>query len=458
MPKRSLGGQPVNSILSYFKPAPAIDPIENSEDVDTLYKYWRVRILYSMFFGYAFYYFTRRSFSFAIPGLIEDLGFTKSELGMIGSVFAIMYGISKFTSGVLSDHASPRYFMAFGLLLTGVINVLFGFSSSLAVFTVLWGLNGWFQGCGAPPCVRLLTQWYSHSERGSSWSIWSVSHNVGAFLIAWIAGLCLQYAGWRYALYLPGVICIGASFFLLNRLRDTPQSIGLPSIDKYRHDSSGYQTADNDSVQQSGMSIFIEYILKNKYIWMLSAAYFFVYVVRSGVADWTGQFLHEQKNYSLLGASGCVSLFDVGGFFGCLVAGWSSDKIFGAKRGPVNVLFAAGMGVAITAFWYIPAGYQLLDSIAMFMIGFCVFGPQMLVGVAAAELTHKNAVATSNGFISIASNIGSAVAGYPLGKIAQDLGWEGFFYSILFCCLFSVLVLMPMWSVTKNSRLVAATA
>lgn len=447
----------MGAILNCFKPAQPVDPIENEEEVKQLYKQWRIRILYSMFFGYSFFYFTRRSFSLAIPSLIENMGFTMSELGLISSVFAIMYGISKFTSGVLSDSASPRYFMAMGLFLTGVVNICFGFSSSLLLFTVFWGLNGWFQGFGAPPCVRLLTQWYSHSERGSWWSTWSVSHNVGAFCIAWIAGLCLQYLGWRYALYVPGVICLFASLFLFNRLRDTPQSIGLPAIEKYRND---YQEEIGQSGEKNQMSmqIFVEYILKNKYIWMLSAALFFVYVVRTGVTDWTAQYLHQHKGYSLLGASGCVSLFEIGGFFGCLAAGWSSDRLFEAKRGPVNALFAIGMGVAVAAFWYIPEGYQWLDSIAMFAIGFCVFGPQMLIGVAAAEVTHRQAVATSNGFVSIASNIGSAVAGYPLGRIAQDLGWNGFFWTLLICCIVSVLVLMPMWRVTKNSRLAVAVA
>lgn len=448
----------VNSILSYFKPAQSVVPIQNEEVVQESYHYWRLRVLYSMFFGYAFYYFTRKSFTFAIPGLIEELHFTKAQLGFLGSIFSIMYGLSKFTSGVLSDRSSPRYFMSLGLLLTGMVNICFGFSSSLIMFTIFWGLNGWFQGFGAPPCVRLLTQWYSHSERGSWWSIWSVSHNVGAFIIPWIVGLCLYYAGWRYAMFVPGIICIFASFFLLNRLRDNPQSLGLPPIEKFRNDYQDVLSNSSDQPECSSWQIFVDYILKNKYIWLLAIAYFFVYVVRTAVNDWTALFLLETKSYSQLGANGCVSLFEVGGFFGSLTAGWSSDKLFSAKRGPVNVIFAAGMILSIAAFWFIPPGYQLLDSIAMFFIGFCVFGPQMLVGVAAAELTHRRAVATSNGFVGCAAYIGSAVAGYPLGKITQDIGWEGFFLAVLICCIISMLVLLPMWGVTKKKLRSALTA
>src|SRR6185295_13869300 len=139
---------------------------------------------------------------------IEDLGYDKSQLGLLGSIFAVTYGISKFVSGVLSDQCNSRYFMAVGLFITGILNICFGMSSSLLMFALFWGLNGWFQGFGWPPCARFLTHWYSHSERGSWWSTWNISHNVGAFLIPWIVGISLQYYGWRVAMYVPGVICI----------------------------------------------------------------------------------------------------------------------------------------------------------------------------------------------------------------------------------------------------------
>lgn len=443
----------MSAILNLFKPAPHIPEIQDAREVKKKYQYWRIRTLYSMFVGYALYYFTRKSFTFAMPGLIQELGFDKGQLGLLASILSITYGISKFASGILSDRSNPRYFMAFGLLMTGIFNICFGFSSSFLMFALFWGLNGWFQGFGWPPCARFLTHWYSHSERGSWWSTWNVSHNVGAFIIPWIVGACLQYFGWRYAMYVPGVICILGSLFLINRLRDTPQSLGLPSIEKFRDDYGGISDKHEKTERElSTKEILIEYVLKNKFIWMLAIAYFFVYVVRIGVNDWTVLFLIEQKEYSRIGANGCVSLFEVGGFFGSLFAGWSSDRMFGARRGPVNVLFAVGMLVSISVFWIIPPGYSFLDSAAMFMLGFAIFGPQMLIGVHAAELSHKKAAATSTGFVGWFAYMGAATAGYPLGKITQDLGWQGFFIVMWGCCAISALLLIPLWNVTDYAR------
>lgn len=440
----------MNKLLALLQPAPYLPEMKDEEQIQKDYKYWRVRILYSMFIGYAFYYFTRKSFTFAMPGLIQDLGFDKSQLGILGSILSITYGVSKFASGIIGDKTNPRYMMAFGLMLTGVFNICFGFSNSIFFFALFWGLNGWFQGFGWPPCARFLTQWYSHSERGSWWSTWNVSHNVGGFLIPWVAGVALQYFGWRYAMYVPGVLCILVGFFLINRLRDTPQSLGLPPIEKYRDDYIDKVEAEGEGKELTSKQILVKFVLKNSYLWVLAFAYFFVYAVRTGINDWTALFLVESKGYSSIGANGCVSLFEVGGFFGSLAAGWSSDRLFKAKRGPVNVIFALGMFVFIGLFWLIPEGNGWLDSMTMFCIGFAIFGPQMMIGLAAAELSHKKAAATSTGFVGLFAYIGAAFAGYPLGFITQNWGWEGFYWALFLCCIISTLLLIPLWSVSAS--------
>jgi OPA family sugar phosphate sensor protein UhpC-like MFS transporter len=439
------------SIFDLFKPAPHEKKIEDPALIDSEYKYWRMRIFYSMFIGYAFYYFTRKSFTFAMPALMVDLGIDKSQLGILGSILYITYGISKFTSGIFADRSNPRYFMAIGLILTGVFNICFGLSSSLYLFALFWGLNGWFQGFGWPPCARLLTHWYSRSERGRWWSFWNVSHNVGGFVVPLVVAFATQYYGWRYGMYIPGALCILVGFFLINRLRDTPQSLGLPPIEKYRNDEEGATALETAEQELTSKQILLDYILKNRAIWLLAAAYFFVYVIRTGVNDWSAFYLIETKGYSQIGANACVSLFDVGGFFGCLLAGWASDKVFSGMRGPVNILFALGTLGAIAFLWMTPGGSQQIDSIAMFLLGSFIFGPQMLIGVAAAELSHKKAAATATGFVGCFAYIGAAASGYPLGKIAQDYGWEGYFWALSICAASATLLLLPLWQDRKKT-------
>lgn len=437
----------IASLLQIFNPAPALPEIADEEKVKKDYKYWRYRIFYSMLIGYALFYFTRRSFTFAMPGLIADLGFDKSQLGILGSVLSIAYGMSKFISGVLADKSNPRYFMALGLFLTGLCNICFGLSSSLWLFILCWGANGLFQGFGWPACTRTLTNWYSHSERGSWWSSTSVAHNLGAFITPWVVGFFLQNFGWRFGMYVPGVVCIAGALFLINRLRDTPQSLGLPPIEKFRNDYpiNAKVSEENDQTTRD----LLKGVLSNRYVWMLAFAYLFLYILRMGIGDWTALFLYEVKGYGALGSSGTSSLFEAGGFCGCLAAGWSSDRFFGAQRGPVCVLFAAGILCSVFIFWIVPQGFLVLDWIAIFLMGFMVFGPQMLIGMYASELCHKRAAATANGFVGWVAYLGAAASGYPMGLVIDHTGWNGAFLVLLGCSLLLLIMLLPLRNVKR---------
>ena len=441
-------------MLNFLKPPQHVKEIDNRATVQKEYKYWRIRIFYTMFIGYVFYYFTRKSFTFAMPALMQDLGLDKAQLGILGSILYITYGISKFASGVMSDQSNPRYFMAIGLIITGLTNIFFGLSSSLILFAIFWGINGWFQGWGWPPCARLLTHWYSQSERGTWWSVWSTSHNVGGLLIPIVAGYCAQYLGWRYAMFIPGTLCIFMGLLLINRLRDTPQSLGLPSIEKFRNDYTSTSKSNEPEQELTTKQILFDYVLTNKWMWILAIVSFFVYIVRMAINDWSALYLIETKGYSMIKANACVSLFEIGGLFGMLAAGSLSDKLCDGKRGPMNVIFSFGMLCSLLFFWFFPNATLFLDSITLFTIGFFLFGPQMLIGLTAAELCHKKAAGTASGFAGWFAYFGAAAAGYPLGKVAQDYGWSGYFIILSLCAGLTVILFLPMWNAKKNGGIV----
>ena len=254
-----------------------------------------------------------------MPLLVDDLGFSMSDLGILGTVLYITYGISKFISGILSDRANPRYFMSIGLILTGITNIIFGFSSSIVVMALIWGVNGIFQGWGWPPCTKQLTFWFSRKERGILWSINSTSHNVGGALIPlWIAIFATGW-GWRWSMWLTGIISIICGLWLINRLRDIPQTLGLPPVEKDDQPENSTSKekptpGTNQKKTQTLLSprqILFEHVLNNSSVWILACSYFFVYVVRTSVNDWGALYLIKTKGYSLVSASASITWFEL---------------------------------------------------------------------------------------------------------------------------------------------------
>ncbi|GAI02830.1 unnamed protein product [marine sediment metagenome] len=97
-----------------------------TEDV---YRYWRKRILISIWISYAMFYVGRVNMGVAIPLLQDEFGYTKTALGAVLTALFFTYGIGQFVNGQLGDKLGGRVMIAAGLILSAVFNLLFGFST-----------------------------------------------------------------------------------------------------------------------------------------------------------------------------------------------------------------------------------------------------------------------------------------------------------------------------------------
>ncbi|ELX8379824.1 MFS transporter family glucose-6-phosphate receptor UhpC [Providencia vermicola] len=430
-------------MFRWIKTLPDQPPITDKKEIDKLYRYWRIHIMIALYAGYATYYFTRKSFNYVMPEMIKDLGISISDVGILTTAFYLVYGISRFASGIMSDASNPRFFMGVGLIITGFINIFFGMSSSLWLFTFFWVLNAFFQGWGWPPCSKSLTSWYSRNERGLWWSICNTSHNVGGAIIPLLAGGLAVHYGWRYGMYIPGIIAIVVGLFVCLRLRDKPSTMGLPTVGHWRNDELELQQ-EASSRKLKLWPILVQYIFTNKYVWLLAISYILVYIVRIGLNDWTNLYLVEEYGYDLIKANSALSFLEVGGFIGTLVAGWGSDFFFKGNRTPMNIIFMIGIGVVAAFLWLFPEMGYLLISVCFFFVGFFIFGPQMLIGMAAAEASHKDSAGAATGFVGLFGYLGAALSGYPLAKIIETAGWNGFFMTMIIATLLSAVLLLPL--------------
>ncbi len=454
----------MGTILNLLKAAPHAAPIKDPAQIKKTYTQWRVRILYSMIVGYAVYYFVRANFSIAMPVLLKELGYSKTDLGIVLTLFSVVYGFGKFINGVLADRANARYFMAIGLFCAGVVNVLFGLSSGIVAFGVFWLMNAWFQSFGMPASVRLLTHWYSPTELGTKWGLQSTAHQIGSAGIMVIAGVLIggvhwdiggtvlgfDGLGWRYAFLVPACIAMGTSFWLVNRLRDTPQSIGLPPVEEYRGDA--HIKDPHEDTARSVKEIFLKYILRNRFVWTVACANVFVYIVRIGIRDWAPTFLVETRGSSLAAAGLKTAGFEIAGVVGAIGAGWVSDHIFKGRRGPLAAISMFLLMVAVITLWQLPPNHPYLDAILLMSAGILVYGPQLLVPVAAADFATKKAASTATGLTGSFGYLGSAFAGVGTGIIVDTWGWNGGFIFFAVSAAIGMLLFLPRAPSGKASQ------
>ncbi|ELV7517279.1 MFS transporter, partial [Photobacterium damselae] len=165
--------------------------------------------------------------------------------------------------------------------------------------------------------------------------------------------------------------------------------------------------------------------------------------VRTSINDWSNIYLTEARGFDILSANSTISFFEIGGFIGSLFAGWGSDFFFKGRRGPINVIFSIGVVVTMFCLWNFNSASYYTYSIIYFLSGFFIFGPQMLIGIMAAESSHKDAAGAAVGFVSLFGYIGAALSGYPVAKVIENYQWQGFFTLILATAILASLFLMP---------------
>jgi sugar phosphate permease len=336
--------------------------------------------------------------------------------------------------------------MAIGLILSAVMNLFFGLSSALGLFILFWALNNLFQGMGMPPCSRLLSAWFSPKESGRAWGIWNASHQLGGATIVIFSGFLVANYGWRAAFIVPSIVAVAVGFFIINRLRDTPESLGLPPVEEYTGEKKPSAPGASAPVKESQKEIFVKYILKNKMIWIVAAANFFVYIVRIGIIDWAPKMLVDSKGMTLKQAGIAVSTFEIAGMTGAFISGLVSDKIFSGRRGPVTVIFMLLLIASIIGFIYVPAGGIVLISVNLMLIGFFVYGPQMLVAVAAADFATRKAAATAVGLTGLFGYIGATFCGIGTGIIVDRYGWNGGIIFYVVSAFIGTLLFMTIWN------------
>lgn len=465
---------------------------------------WQWRIILVTMIGYAMFYFVRKNMSVAMPGLTAEYGISNTSFGIIIAIGSIVYGLSRFIQGYLVDRIKGRIVMAVGLLLCAFSNFLFGAGANLSalftgsnqgpdfinVFILLMGitiiLNQYFQGFGYPPCARILPHWIHPSELATKMSVWNCSHSVGAALAVVACGAIMgsfgmdlssdqsvvngivknltdngvapaaavqqaaSYAAhigaWKWCFWIPAICAAITSVFIFFGLRDEPKDVKLPDLP----DTCLGKLEDTRS-PKARKKFEKVMVWTNRWVWTFCVANIFVYVVRMGILDWGPKFLTEARGLDIKSATWTTAGFEIAGIVGTLFAGWATDHIFHGKGHRMCVCCMAGAAIFMTIFRFLPDTASLgLTAAVLVGAGFCIYGPQALIGIELGNQATKEASARANGIAGILGYLGSAISGILVGTVADAYGWTRVFEVITIIAIVGMFVLISMWKAPRD--------
>lgn len=402
---------------------PSADKVPEAK-VHSRYITLRRQTFWATVIAYSLYYVCRMSLSVVKQPIIDSGVLTPGELGLIGSAFLFVYAAGKFTNGFIADYCNIRRFMATGLLVSSVINLLMGISGLLdgaagvvsvvlfLLFAILWGINGWAQSMGSPPGVIQLSRWFPMSKRGTYYSIFSSTPYIGEFLAFIIVGAVVGSFGWQFGFVFAAVAGFIGSAVILLFVSDTPESKGLPSIQSLSREAPREEDA-MPTVKLQKM------ILSHPGIWIIAASSAFVYITKYAVAGWGVLFLQKAKDFSLENATQIIAFSAAFGVLGTVIAGWLSDTVFKGDRIRPAILSGLLSFVFLGLFLFTEGSYIVnIAYVSMFslFIGvlYCI-----VAGLMAIDIVPRKATGAALGVVGISSYAAAGLQDITSGYLIQ---------------------------------------
>lgn len=423
---------------------------------DATYKRLRNSTFFGVTAAYCLFYVCRMAMSVVKQPIIDSGVLTSGQIGIIGSAMLFAYAIGKFVNGFVADYCNIRRFMAVGLGISLLINLLMGalgllhgllgFSSVMlsVVFTIVWGLNGWAQSMGAPPAVISLSRWFPLSTRGTFYSIICATPYLGKFLSIVLTSHVVLLLGWQYGFVFSALAGLAGTAIILLCVHDTPESKGLPSVQTLSGEAP--KKADSMPTKQLQMAV-----IRHPGIWVIALSSAFVYITQYAISNWGVLFLQKAKDFSLKDAAFIIGLSEGLGIVGTVFSGWLSDHVFrGNRLKPVILCGAACLGTL--ALFLFTRGGMMLNIIYLSVSGLSIASVYCIVaGLMALDIVPRKATGAALGVVGISSYFAAGLQDIVSGFLIQgsEAGPVYDFSAVtvfwLVSCLISVLLPILTW-------------
>ncbi len=397
------------------------------EMVADTYKSLRNRTFWGVTIAYSLYYVCRMSINVVKQPLIDEGMLSAGQLGLIGSALLFVYAVGKFLNGFIADYCNIRRFMATGLFISALANLLMGvfglFGNMLPTmlifisFAILWGINGWMQSMGSAPGVISLSRWFPQSKRGSYYSLFSSSPYIGEFISYNILALVVGWLGWQAGFIAAALAGLAGALVILLFVSDTPESKGLPSVQEL----SGESLTKEDNMPTRELQ---KMILKHPGIWVIAISSAFIYITKYAVAGWGVLFLQKARGAELAEASQVIAFSAVFGILGTVLAGWLSDRMFNGDRAKPAILSGIISTLSLILFLFVGGGFVLnIFYVSLFSLStgvlYCI-----VAGLMAVDIVPRKATGAALGVVGISSYVAAGIQDIVSGYLIQGFTVE----------------------------------
>jgi OPA family glycerol-3-phosphate transporter-like MFS transporter len=401
-------------------------------------------MLLATMFCYLFFYTGRQTFGFAIPGIQQELGLSKSTLGWASAALLWTYAIGQSINGNLGDKFGGRRLMSLGAVLSCGLNWMVSFGTSFACLTIPWAANGYAQSMGWAPGSRVLSNWWPQSERGKVYGAYVFAAGSSSVLAFATSTLILELdLNWRWIFRLPVLLLLigGAVYYVI--VRDRPEELGFAPLPDESNDAgneSGITPRTKPTHNESSWQRY-RYVLSNPRFIIASLAIGFQSMARYGLLIWVPvHFLGEDWKNS--DTKWMALALPVGMAFGAIASGWLSDRVFHSNRSRVISLFLFLAAACSVAMYFLSRDHWLGVPLLL-LTGFFTYGPQSAFWALCPDLLGRARAGTGTGVMNTFAYVFAGLGEPLIGWVIESNGETSLVFAIVAAACLTGSIISP---------------
>jgi ACS family hexuronate transporter-like MFS transporter len=330
----------------------------------------------------------------AIASLIRaDLGLTLAQAGSFLSSYYIGPSLVSLPAGTLADRWGVKRMLVLGQVVIAVGLLAASTADSFAALTVLMIAAGFGYGMLNPTSTKAVMAWAPPAHRATLVGFKQVGLPFGGMLGAALLPALALVLGWRAAVVVAaGLIGLGA----------------LAALAFYHDPPDAARVAAGPGTRGA-----LAFVLTSRDLWLMSLATAVFAAVQTVWMSFLVLYLESAGRLSLLTASRCLALAQLGGMTGRVLFGMLSDRLFGGRRRLPLLLAGAGSLLCTLAIAATGSGASIawLAPLA-FVFGVVGIGWNGVQHTWMAELAGPRAAGTAVGL-----GLGISSAGVTLGPL-----------------------------------------
>jgi MFS family permease len=404
-------------------PAPVPAP-----DDGGLFGWWRVaesparKALVAASLGWALDAFDVMLFSLTLAAVIADLGLTKVQAGMLGSITLIGGAVGGLAFGHIADRFGRTKAMIASVLIYSVFTAACGLSQTLWQFAVFRALLGLGMGGEWASGAALVSETWPAKHRGRALGFMQSSWAIGFALAAIVVGLVLPRFGWRVVFFI-GIL---PAFFTLWVRRNVEEPAVWRSVrDARRREREAGAGATAGAPDRARLSRYRD-IFRRPLVGLTVAVTFMNACTLFGwwgMNGWVPAYLSLPVDQGGVGLSTqsmswLVAAMQVGMWLGYVTFGYITDHV---SRKRVYIAYL------LTASVLLPLYGRMSNPMILLLLGPFVafFGTGFYSGFGAvtAEIYPTAIRASAQGFTYNIGRLASATAPFTVGSLATSRGF-----------------------------------